>query len=136
MNRALLIGLIAVVIAALIGGFVVVGGPGYARLEKQDAQRARDLQELFLYLQCQQHDMVLPATLTDSAYCPNHAILTVAKDPETGDPYAYNRVNDTRFEICATFATKAQMGRNGYPYRALHFEGQVGCRKGETRAPK
>ncbi len=136
MNRALLIGLVAVVIAALIGGFMVVGGPGYARLEKQDAQRANDLQQLYGFLQCRASDNVLPANIEDTGYCGTYLGSVSTADPVTAEPYDYRRVSDTSFVICATFVTEVHKGNNRYPYKALKFEGQVGCRHGETIAPK
>lgn len=136
MNKALMVGLIAIVAGALIGGFMVVGGPGYARLEKQDMQRASDLQDLFRFLQCRSYEKVLPETLADEEYCPDHVRLAATKDPATGDPYVYRRLDDQSFEICATFATEAQKGNSGYPYRALEFNGQIGCRKGVTVSPQ
>ncbi len=130
MNKVLLLGLIALVSAALIGGFMAVGGPGYARLEQQDAQRARHLQDLYVYLQCRSSGEPLPETLADESYCPREVSRTQVKDPVTGEAYQYRRLDDRRFEICAVFVTESQMGGNGFPYRALVFDGKVGCRSG------
>lgn len=136
MNKALLLGLVVVVSVAMIGGFMVVGGPGYARMEKQDAKRARDLQDLFRYLECRSEDKVLPQTLDDEEYCPTTVVLSSTADPVTGDPYAYRRLDDRHFEVCATFATEAQKDKRGYPYNSLKFEGQTGCRRGVVLASK
>ncbi|MGC1496437.1 MAG: hypothetical protein WA790_11570 [Sulfitobacter sp.] len=132
MNRALMFGMVALVLAALIGGFMVVGGPSYARLEKQDAERAKDLQGLYVYLTCRSSDAVLPQTLEDPDYCPSQAQVISTKDPATHESYEYRRLDDASFEVCATFVTHSQKGSRGYPYRTLTFEGQLGCRKGVT----
>lgn len=130
MNRVLMVGLIVIVSAALVGGFMVVGGPGYARLEKHDMARARDLQGLHGFLLCRNDDKVLPKTLESEGYCPNFSRQITLTDPVSGDPYIYRRLDDTSFEVCATFATNAQMGKGGFPSGALKFDGQIGCRTG------
>jgi hypothetical protein len=130
MNKLLLAGLVVIVSVGLIGGFMAVGGPAYARLEKQDLERSKDLQDLFRYLECRPSNEVLPKTLEDESYCPSHRNVFSTKDPVTGENYMYRRLDDTQFEVCAIYATDAQKGSRGYPSRALKFDGKVGCRAG------
>lgn len=130
MNRLLLAGLIVVVTGALIAGFAVVGGPGYARLEKADAQRAQDLQRLHNYLQCSWEETILPEALSDDAYCFSYAGDIPTTDPVTGEEYMYRRISDKSFEICATFVTEAQKSTGRYTSRSISFDGQIGCRAG------
>jgi hypothetical protein len=130
MNRLLLIGLIVIVTGALIAGFSVVGGPGYARLEKADAQRAQDLQQRHAYLQCNWEDAVLPTTLEEDGYCSSFSGNITTTDPATGEAYTYERTNDRSFKVCATFATNTQKVKGEYTFRSLTFEGQTGCREG------
>lgn len=135
MNRLLLAGMVVLVTGALIAGFVVVGGPGYARLEKADVQRAQDLQRLHAYLQCGHEDTILPETLDEDDYCPSYAGDITTTDPATGEAYAYRRISDRSFEICATFATDPQTVKREYNFQSLTFEGQVGCRTGVVAKP-
>lgn len=104
-----------VVLATVLYGFVVVGGPGTARLEQMDLSRVTDLQ----MIQNRIYDDLygnarysLPARVTSLPSPLPRDLMTVAShavdqkiritDPATGAPYVY-RVRGTSFELCATF---------------------------------
>ena len=53
MNRLFFGGAVAVVLAALLAGFAVVGGPGHARAESRDQTRLADLRHLADALICE-----------------------------------------------------------------------------------
>ena len=109
MNKLLLMCMSVLVGGAIIGGLVVVGGPQHARLAQQDSQRLSDLLTLHRHLMCLGHPRKpLPQALADDSYCPGmrpglRDVLTQG-DPATGAPYAYHRLSDTAFEVCATLA--------------------------------
>lgn len=94
-----------VVLASLIGGFVIVGSPGHQRLVRFDEQRLSDLQSIqWQAVNYWQYKEGLPADL--AALNDPLQGFTVPVDPETGASYSYKVVNDLTFEICAEFDTE------------------------------
>ncbi len=105
----------SIVLLTVVWGFIVAGSPGTARLQKFDERRVEDLQTIrteientclgdarFRPLEERQLQRPLPATLeqvVDSATRRRPDIL----DPETGEEYGYTILNETRFQLCATF---------------------------------
>lgn len=133
------IGVAAVVVLSLAIGFWSTGGPGQARRDRVDALRLEDLSQIAQALHCGrntgQDAAPLPDTLTlDSltGYCPGWSVLTAETlvDPLTGAPYAYHRLGEQRFEICAGFydAPRAWARRTlSYP-----FDTATGCLSGQV----
>ncbi|MEM1253624.1 MAG: hypothetical protein AAGI69_14425 [Cyanobacteria bacterium P01_H01_bin.21] len=88
------------VAAGAVAGFWVLGTPGQQRLIMSDRQRLEDLSAiantLYWQRQDQDEDYVLPDELnTDDQ----------RQDPITQEPYAYSRLDDSRYELCANFVT-------------------------------
>jgi hypothetical protein len=105
MNRALFALLITFVGAGIVGGLMVVGGPGYARMEKNDRQRVSDLRVLADHYRC----TTAPAKTDDGIslrYCGGPEALPTAVDPTTGAAYRYTKSGETFFEVCAMFQTE------------------------------
>ena len=125
MNRALLVALIAIVAAGIGGGFWAVGGPGYARMERHDAQRAEDLQQLAMHYRCVDA-LDPPKDGVSPRYCGGATEMPDLTDPVTGAPYLYSSANALEFEVCATFET-AEFIDSNQRNRQLYFDGQVGC---------
>jgi hypothetical protein len=123
-NRVLLVALIAFVGGGIVGGLMVVGGPGYARKERNDQERSQNLRRLAEYYLCQENEE------RDDGISPRHCGGAQEKpeetDPVTGQSYRYVSISETHFEVCATFQTDMRQDRNG-GYRALYFDGQEGC---------
>jgi hypothetical protein len=96
----------AVVLAAVVTGFLVLGTPGDARKETLDRKRIDDLSNLTnalrSYDQRPEGDS-LPETLDDALL--SSYWKTQGRDPETGQPYGYRKLAPGRFELCATFST-------------------------------
>lgn len=98
------IGVIVVVGAAIVYGFIIAGSPQEERLRKFDDQRAQDLQliqnQIVNFWQAKN---VLPAALADLRDSLSGMIIPV--DPETKQAYEYTVVNPTTFafELCAVF---------------------------------
>ena len=126
MNGLLLAGLLALVGAGLIAGFMAVGGPGYARMERNDAERTRDLRKLTDFYMCalQQINPEAGGTATDR--CLGYEQIPDVKDPVTQEPYRYTRLGDNAFKVCATFQTSSEE-REPTRYDFLTFEGHEGC---------
>lgn len=132
------IGVGGAVLLALAAGFWSIGGPGQARRDRVDMQRLEELSEIAQALTCTRNDghpAPLPETLTPDSltgYCPGWAQLTRDSfvDPLTGAPYAYRRLSESRFEICAGFhdATRAAARRSF----TFPFNPETGCLSGRV----
>lgn len=109
------------VLGAIVLGFAVVGSPRTQRLLRYDAQRVQDMQNIQWQLVSHwQTKRALPATLAE---------LTADKisgwqnptDPETGEPYEYERTTNLSFRLCSEFdkPTPKYQGRYDGPIRPL-----------------
>lgn len=102
-----------VVVAAIVWGVALVGSPATARLQRFDQQRLGDLQTIFREVQslCQDPDVKnelkreLPATLDELAALARTERINLT-DPESGERYVYTVINETRYELCATFTSQ------------------------------
>ena len=102
------------VCVAVAWGFVVVGSPAAQRLRKLDERRIDDLKTVqseitnIVYegTRSQRGEAPakpLPRTLDDVAQ--RARVRRVSRgDPATGEPYEYRVIDETHFELCATFA--------------------------------
>jgi hypothetical protein len=75
-----------------VAAFVTIGSPNHARAEALDRQRVSDLGDAAAELHEDYGAGPLPAALPQ----PRH-------DPVSGKPYQYQRLNDNRYRLCATF---------------------------------
>lgn len=94
---------IVVVIAALIGGFAIMGSPKSQRLMQFDTQKVNDLQNLqsqLVYTYWSQKGE-LPDTL--NALKDDISYGHVPVDPQTGEAYGYEKIGDLQFKLCAAF---------------------------------
>ncbi len=104
------------VLAAIVGGFFVVGSPAKQRDRRFDERRVNDLQVL-------QSEVVnywnqkdtLPANLSDLASSITGFIPPT--DPETSQSYEYSRKSDLAFALCANFnlANTYEDGKRAVP---------------------
>lgn len=110
------------VIAAVVGGFAVMGSPTTQRDLRFDNQRANDLQSIqWQVLNHYQSKGALPKDLSDLSDALTG--FQVPTDPQTDVQYEYRTVASTTapaaisFELCATFAraTPDTEGRGAYP---------------------
>jgi hypothetical protein len=101
-----------VVVAAIVAGIVVLGPPSDERARRLDQKRIFDLQQLESavgYYQ-RQHKR-LPASVEELA---SGSTMNVnVRDPISGKPYELRVVNDTAYELCATFDLDSK-GESGY----------------------
>lgn len=127
MNRLLLVAVVAIVGTGLIAGFMIVGGPGHARMERYDSERAADLRSLGDYHRCvlaqedRAEDSVSPPQCSGYEQAPD------LSDPATGEPYRFTRLGPQAFKVCATFQTSSQQEARNLRYSYLAFEGDEGC---------
>jgi hypothetical protein len=100
------IGLV-VVLAAIVGGFIIVGSPSRQRAIRFDNQRVNELSSTqWQIVSYWQTKGALPAKLTDINDGISGYVTPV--DPETKAPYEYSVKSATSFELCATFDLPTQ----------------------------
>jgi hypothetical protein len=98
---------VALVIASIIGGFLIVGSPAQQRAVRFDQQRVNDLQNIqWQVINYWQKKQVLPTSIVDLN--DPLANFTVPADPETAAAYQYLMKGKLAFELCATFGTDSQ----------------------------
>lgn len=91
----------ALVLAAIIAGLSVTGGPNSARAEKRDTARLNDLRDIIQFVQCRKAlDDTLPDALTAVESCSDPAKLA---DPTSAQPYSYERLSENSYRLCADF---------------------------------
>jgi len=104
-----------IAVFAVVWGLALTGSPGTARLHRFDDRRIEDLRTIrteianiclgdaqYRSLEERHLQQPLPATLdevADSAKTRRPEI----RDPETGEAYEYDVLDETRFRLCATF---------------------------------
>ena len=99
----------AIVMAATIGGFFIVGSPFQERMRRFDQRRTEDLQSMqWQIVSYWQRKEKLPENLNQlrddiSGFLP-------PSDPETSIPYEYLVLRPLKFELCATFKTINNIG--------------------------
>ena len=98
----LLAAISAVVLAAVVTGFLVMGSPKDARKEELDRRRVEDLRML-ANLMTPEPGRPLRDSLDLNGYSPD--LKAQVTDPVTKQPYEYHVVDSTHFELCATFDT-------------------------------
>lgn len=94
----------ALVVAAIVWAFVVMGGPGEQRKLRLDQRRIDDLQSLqSQIITYWQQKETLPVSLSELS----QPLLqyNIPQDPEftKGKQYEYKKINNTTFSLCATF---------------------------------
>jgi len=128
---------IVIVLASIIGGFLIVGSPTKQRAIRFDNQRVSDLSNIqWQVVSFYQKKGKLPATLSEL----NDPIsgFNIPDDPENKSQYEYMPKGPLNFEICANFAEKIQdaKGRGGYdtsiPYPAGGIDNNWNHDKGRT----
>jgi hypothetical protein len=118
---------IAVILASIIIGFMVVGSPRTQREKRYDNERINDLQGIqWQIVSYWQRKEALPATLSDledsiSGY-------KVPVDPNTGAPYVYKITGQSAraFELCATFDRGTPSSMNSVQHPPTYPKGPMG----------
>lgn len=97
-------GMVALVAAAVVSGFVIAGSPFEARLTRIDERRVEHLRTLqFEIVNFWQAKEVLPAELRELR--DEIRGFTPPVDPVTGELYEYRPIGPRSFELCAVFQT-------------------------------
>ena len=109
-DRAFVITSLLLVIAGIGAGFGVLGSPSQQRRVSLDAERIQDLNNIASQLQFQAQGSGktksnLPEQLPEA--------LKFDRDPVTGEPYEYRRIDEGTYELCATFVTDSRKYAEG-----------------------
>lgn len=109
-------------VAAIIGGFLIAGGPGQGRAERRDDMRRADLWALQAQLSCLARETgVLEPTVRATAACPATPSLA---DPITGEPYRIEPIDDENLRLCARFELPGVEGNARYaPMNEIDAQG-------------
>lgn len=130
MNRILFSVAALAVVAAIVAGLAVVGGPNSARMDRYNWERLADLQRLASDIDCSLGSLALPDTLEDYQFC--GYTVDVPRDPLTDVPYEYRKLNEDTFEVCGTFdfSDEKRPTRFG-DFELLRQDGPMGCLRHE-----
>ena len=128
--------ILAVVLIAV--GLWSLGGIGAAQAERRDDLREADLNQIAGALRCvvEADDGVpLPTSLDALGQdVADHCVSEIrVSDPITGEPYAYERLGETRFQVCAAFERPDLMV--AYDYGTDAFDPATGCLEGTATQP-
>ncbi len=118
MNRLLAVVMLGLVAGALIAGFVVVGGPGTARMEQRDERRWQALNDWGEYHLCRVRQ---EGDATCNAPLPRDRIGLSEED------FSLTRVSDAAFRVCTMFETDAARLEDHWRFRRVSFDGQEAC---------
>ncbi|MGB3789320.1 MAG: hypothetical protein WA949_15020 [Phormidesmis sp.] len=97
----------ASVLAAAVTGFWLLGSPGQQRLISLDEERVQALSTIAgdIYGEMMTAEGEPPKTLPSEL--PEYiAGSKNFRDPATNEPYRYQRLSDTTYQLCATFDTR------------------------------
>jgi hypothetical protein len=88
----------------MVIGFFIVGGPAQGRMERRDSERFEDLQSLSSCISDLDDATraALPALLSEPLPCFN-STRPIRLDPLSDQPYRFERLDELRFSVCATF---------------------------------
>lgn len=123
--KAFIYTMCAVILAAVVSGFVIAGSPKEERARKFDERRVSDLQmiqwEIVEYWRGKQ-------ALPESLDILNNSLkgFIVPSDPETGDIYRYSVKGDNVFEICAKFSRKSSISQKTGKIPRIAYDGYGG----------
>ncbi len=101
-QRLAVVGSMAVVVAAVIGGLWLTGSPAEQRRLRLDEQRVNELVRLS---NAAQRRWEREQRLLDAAddLVDGQLLTRLPTDPTTREPYEYRVTGPRRFEVCATF---------------------------------
>jgi hypothetical protein len=95
-----------IIIATIVYGFMVVGSPADARNAKFDQERVSDIQQIRSAITSYtSKNNKLPDSIDDTKEF--FYGIGVNEDPETKQPYEYQKIDNAHFKLCATFGTDA-----------------------------
>lgn len=115
-ERARMVGLAAgiLILLSIAAGFFIMGTPGQIRLYRFDDQKVSDLQNIqWQIVSYWQQKKKLPATLAELQ--DPISGFNIPTNPQTGEPYRYEREGVLSFTLCATFNAENRSVSTSYP---------------------
>lgn len=93
---------VVVAVAAIAAGVMIIGSPAEQRGRRLDERRVEDLRDAArgVNLHWTRHGR-LPASL--DLLSREAGVNVATRDPASGESYEYRVLNDTTYELCATF---------------------------------
>lgn len=93
---------VAVFIASVVGGFMIVDSPGTTRMLERDQERVLNLNEIQrLIIREYIENGTVPVDLSAP-------VFSRLLDPQTDQPYEYKVTDSNSYELCATFELPAK----------------------------
>lgn len=135
MNKIIFAVMLCLVTAAVVGGFMVVGGPENARAEARDSDRVTLLMQTRRTLLCNgDAAQPLPRGLDDASYCSRERANLDGPYATGPDGIQYDRQSDAAFELCITLetASPAAVRRMTVPQIGELREGNRLCVSGDN----
>jgi hypothetical protein len=118
-------GISVLVLAAVVGGFFIVGSPTQQRERNFDARRVENLvnlqNQIVYYYQTKG---MVPAKLSDLNDSIGGSVVT--NDPETNALYEYTPSGNLSFQLCANFNQPSTSDMQAYPKTAPMPVGSIG----------
>ena len=105
--------IVTAIVAAVIGGVILLGSPAKERMRKLDKRRVENLRAITsaVDLYWTRHKSLSPSIESLSKE-PGLSLNTL--DPETGQPYEYKVLNERNYELCTNFAFATAEEQNIY----------------------
>lgn len=131
-DRACAIASLLLVILGIGAAFQLLGSPARQRRFSLDRERVQDLSNIASQLQTQLPEIngaepKLPEQLPEG--------LELDRDPGTGEPYGYQRIDESTYELCATFVTDSrEYAEDQFHAQWQHPEGRY-CFEIEASSP-
>ncbi|HEY4521445.1 MAG TPA: DUF5671 domain-containing protein [Candidatus Paceibacterota bacterium] len=116
------------VVVSIVAGFFIIGTPWQAREYRFDEERINSLQQIqsqiVYYWQGKQQ---LPSTLADLT--DTISGFVAPSDPQTGQPFTYERTGELSFKLCATFnaPTQQNAASRAYPMATTPYTMEKGA---------
>jgi len=114
-------GVSLLVLVAVVGGFFIVGSPAAERSYRLDEQRTGDLQNIqWQIVNYWQQKGRLPGSFADLEDPISN--FSVPHDPETTEPYRYEKTDTLAFSLCATFDRETRKAPGARPLSPINNE--------------
>ncbi|MFH0873625.1 MAG: hypothetical protein V1846_02155 [Candidatus Komeilibacteria bacterium] len=112
LNKILFWVAIAVVAAAIVGGFMLSGSPQQARKTNLDDSRVSSLSQINTAINLfYDNKKVLPQLLSELQQQPVYYVSMIT-DPVTAVPFEYKITGATTYDLCATFDLASDQSSN------------------------
>ncbi|MGD8340836.1 MAG: hypothetical protein PVH89_08640 [Gammaproteobacteria bacterium] len=109
-GRPALIAVVVVVVGAVIAGLVISGSPREQRLLRTDDERVNDLRRVSRAIERYYRETEsLPADL--QTLLNGWISQEIPRDPDTGQAYGYELLDETAYRLCADFALESRPTR-------------------------